>query len=143
MILSLFIRLGMFAVTMGIIVWIGWAVPQEQVVNVVRTEVPATVTSPMASSSPAAQEPKSFSRVRTVGSLDLNRATEREFESLPGIGSVLAGRIVEYRQHVGSFRSVEDLRDVKGIGKKKFERIRSLVHVTASTPPSRSGKSAA
>jgi len=142
MLYSLLIKLGMFALTMGIIVWIGWAVPQEQVVDIVRTETPATVTSPMAASSPAAQEPKSFSRTRAIGSLDLNRATEQEFESLPGIGSVLAGRIVEYRKNVGSFRSVDDLRDVKGIGKKKFDRIRSLVHVTASTPPARNGKRA-
>ena len=66
----------------------------------------------------------------TSGLLDLNRATEQDFDALPGIGPKLAERIMEYRQSVGAFHSLDELRDVKGIGKKKFERIRPLVTVT-------------
>ena len=49
---------------------------------------------------------------------------------LPGVGPRLAERIMEYRQSVGVFHSLDELRAVKGIGKKKFERIRPLVTVT-------------
>jgi competence protein ComEA len=62
--------------------------------------------------------------------LDLNRATDEDFDALPGVGPKLAERIMEYRQSVGAFHSLDELRSVKGIGKKKFERIRSLVTVT-------------
>jgi competence protein ComEA len=55
---------------------------------------------------------------------------------------VLAERIVEYRQARGAFRDVEQLRRVKGIGKKKFERIRSLVGVTPPTVPAKESKKA-
>jgi competence protein ComEA len=48
---------------------------------------------------------------------------------------VLAGRIVEYRQTRGAFETIDQLRRVKGIGKKKFEQIRSLLRVV---PPSAS-----
>jgi competence protein ComEA len=149
MITSLFIKLGMFALTMGIVLWIGWAVPQEQHAgregmlqnqdtNPARTRVFA-ITAATTTPAPPAQ-PKPSPRSPAIEKLDLNRATEQDFESLPGIGPVLAGRIVEYRQGVGSFRSVEGLRDVKGIGKKKFDRIRNLIHVVAPIVPSRDGK---
>ncbi len=52
--------------------------------------------------------------------LDVNSATERELDGLPGIGSVLAGRIIAARP----FKSADDLRRVKGIGAKKYEKIR-------------------
>jgi competence protein ComEA len=60
----------------------------------------------------------------------LNRATDQDFDALPGIGPRLAERIMEYRQSVGAFHSLDELRAVKGIGKKKFDRIRPLVTVT-------------
>jgi competence protein ComEA len=68
--------------------------------------------------------------------LDLNRATDKDLDALPGIGPQLAERIVEYRQSVGAFHSPDELQEVKGIGKKKFERIRPLVTVI---PDDRSG----
>ena len=71
--------------------------------------------------------------VLTKGLLDLNRATDQDFDALPGIGPQLAERIMEYRQSVGAFRSLDELRAVKGIGKKKLERIRPLVTVTPAT----------
>lgn len=64
--------------------------------------------------------------------LDLNRASAGELEALPGIGAVLAQRVIAFRTSAGGFRTVEDLREVKGIGSKKFDRIKSLVTVSAS-----------
>lgn len=154
MIVSLLIKLGMFALTIGVLLWIGWTVPQEetseldpsrgqeQLLHVERTETSATtaVAAEPVRTSPTSERPKRSLKSHTQEKLDLNRATEHDFESLPGIGSVLAGRIVDYRHGVGSFHSVEDLREVKGIGKKKLDRIRNLVHVTVPMPQTREGK---
>jgi competence protein ComEA len=59
----------------------------------------------------------------------VNRASQQDFERLPGIGPVLARRIVEYRESRGTFQDIGQLRRVKGIGKKTFERIRAFVAV--------------
>jgi competence protein ComEA len=69
----------------------------------------------------------------------VNRAKQQDFERLPGIGPVLARRIVEYRESRGAFQDIEQLRRVKGIGKKTFEGIRAFVTVppTGVTRPAR------
>ena len=59
--------------------------------------------------------------------IDLNHASAAELESLPGIGPVLAGRIVDYREEHGSFRNVEGLSEVSGIGTSVVERIADLL----------------
>lgn len=59
--------------------------------------------------------------------LDLNRASAAELESLPGVGPVLARRIVEERGRRGGFRSVDDLIAVKGIGSAVLEGLRERV----------------
>jgi competence protein ComEA len=64
--------------------------------------------------------------------VDLNSATAKELESLPGIGVVLAERVIAYRQSVGRFRTVDDLRGVAGIGAKKFDQLKPLVTVAAA-----------
>lgn len=63
------------------------------------------------------------------GPLDLNHATAQELTTLPGIGEVLAQRIVDYREAHGPFRSVEELIAVEGIGEGKLEKLRELVTV--------------
>ena len=59
--------------------------------------------------------------------LDLNRATVGELQSIPGIGPVIAQRIVAYRSEHGGFREPEDLLEVAGVGEKTFARIAPLV----------------
>jgi competence ComEA-like helix-hairpin-helix protein len=56
--------------------------------------------------------------------LELNQASAAEWAALPGIGPVLAGRIVAWRERHGGFRSPEDLVAVKGLGPRKLERLR-------------------
>lgn len=63
------------------------------------------------------------------GLLNLNTATAAELETLPGIGAVLAQRIVDYRTEHGPFSAVEDIMKVSGIGDKKYEAIDSLITV--------------
>ncbi len=61
--------------------------------------------------------------------INLNTATVDQLVALPGIGEVLAQRIVAYREEHGPFTSAEQLKEVKGIGEKKWEAIRPLVTV--------------
>lgn len=61
--------------------------------------------------------------------LDLNTATAEQLDDLPGVGPVLAQRIVEYRTRNGGFRSVEQLREVSGIGERRYAELKDLVRV--------------
>ncbi|MGN6300737.1 MAG: ComEA family DNA-binding protein [Angustibacter sp.] len=64
-----------------------------------------------------------------AGPVDLNAATPEQLDALPGIGPVLAGRIVDFRTQHGRFGSVDELGDVSGIGDALLERLRPLVRV--------------
>ena len=63
------------------------------------------------------------------GPLALNRASANDLEGLPGVGPVLAERIVAYREQNGPFTEVEDLLQVGGIGEAKLASIRDLVSI--------------
>lgn len=63
----------------------------------------------------------------TVQLLNLNTASQEQLEDLPGIGPVLARRIIEERVRLNGFISLDDLLAVPGIGPGRLERIRSLV----------------
>ena len=67
--------------------------------------------------------------VTTDGRVRLNTASAAELEQVPGVGPVLAGRIIEARDAVGGFSTVEDLLDVAGIGEAKLAAIRDFVVV--------------
>jgi len=62
--------------------------------------------------------------------VNINTATEEMLCTLPGIGPVIAGRIVEYREETGGFASILDILAVRGIGEKVFENI--LEYITVS-----------
>lgn len=64
--------------------------------------------------------------------IDINQASAKELEALPGIGPVLARLIIEERNRVGRFSSVEDLLRVKGIGKKKLAKIKDKIKIENS-----------
>ena len=61
--------------------------------------------------------------------IDLNTATVEQLDSLPGIGPVMANRILEWRQAHQRFSSVDELQEVEGIGSKLFNRLKSAVRV--------------
>lgn len=61
--------------------------------------------------------------------LDLNRATLADLTRLPGVGPVMARRIIEARDDVGRFGTVDDLLTVRGLGRAKLERLRPFVDV--------------
>ncbi len=63
------------------------------------------------------------------GRVHLNTATAVQLEELPGVGPVLAARIVEVRDRIGAFRTVEDLLDVPGIGEGRLATLREAVVV--------------
>ncbi len=70
-------------------------------------------------SSPTAKSGKKF-----TGVININRATKSEFDSLVGIGPVIAARIVSYRNQNGPFMALEDLIKVPGVGPKTLEKMR-------------------
>jgi competence ComEA-like helix-hairpin-helix protein len=59
--------------------------------------------------------------------IDINTARGDQLQMLPGIGAALAVRILEYRKDNGPFRSLEDLKNVKGVTKKRFIHIKDLI----------------
>jgi competence ComEA-like helix-hairpin-helix protein len=69
-------------------------------------------------------------RVEPAEPVDLNRATTEDLARLPGVGPVLATRIVTTREADGRFGSVEELKKVKGLGRSRLARLRALVTVT-------------
>jgi competence protein ComEA len=61
--------------------------------------------------------------------VNINKADEKELQSLNGIGESLATSIVEYRKENGKFETIEDLKNVPGIGDSKFENIKEYIKV--------------
>ena len=67
--------------------------------------------------------------IRKNGPIMINRASVKDFESLDGIGPVLANRIVTYRKTNGPFSAIEDLLKVPGIGQSKFAQFKEKLRV--------------
>ena len=61
--------------------------------------------------------------------LNLNTATVRELETLPGVGPVLARRIIDFREKKGGFRRIEELLVIPGISERKWKLIKDRVEI--------------
>jgi len=65
----------------------------------------------------------------TSGTININTATVAQYEQLPGVGAVMAARILTYRTAHGPFTSIDDLTKVSGMGKSKFANLKSFVRI--------------
>ena len=62
-------------------------------------------------------------------SLNINKATEKDFQNLPGIGPSLASKIIAYRDENGKFSNIEEIKNVNGIGNSKYENIKEYIYI--------------
>lgn len=74
-----------------------------------------------------------FSAQAVAGKANINTATVEQLSLLPGIGTKIAEDIVNYRKTNGNFNSPEDLRKVKGVGDKKFEKVKEFIVTEGET----------
>ena len=65
----------------------------------------------------------------TSGTININSATAAQLEQLPGIGAVMAARILAYRKAHGAFATIDDLTKVGGLGKSKFANLKNFVRI--------------
>ena len=77
-----------------------------------------------------------------IAAVNINTATEQELDSLPGVGPAKAKAIVEYRKANGNFKSVDDIKNVKGIGDKTFDDLKSQVAISGATTVAAPAKAA-
>ena len=63
------------------------------------------------------------------GKISINKATYEELITLPGIGPKTAERIIEYRDTYGQFWTLEDIKNVKGIGDKKYAKLKEYITI--------------
>lgn len=145
MVQSLLIKLAMLAAAVALVFWIGWPMPDEPELEPEGKEKaqgpsPPPVQFPSRSdlgkgTVQSGEEPARLGgQAKSPARLDLNRAAAEDLEQLPGIGPVLARRIVEWRRGHGAFNSVDDLNHVKGIGEKKLRQLKPLVMVGQPKP---------
>src|SRR5690242_4103846 len=89
------------------------------------------ISSPLVAAAKQSQEPAAVAS-GAKPAINLNTATLDQLETLPGIGRKTAERILEHRTKVGSFKRIEELMNVKGIGEKSFLKLKPLI---VATPP--------
>jgi competence protein ComEA len=97
------------------------SIPTKQHVSTSEDALPTPIASRGGNETPILPNPGEL--------ININTANQAELESLPGIGPVLAQRIIAYREANGSFASIDDILDVFGIGQSTFEMIKDLIAV--------------
>lgn len=77
----------------------------------------------------SAQETTKQNSQKQTSKVNINKATQSELETLPGIGPSTASKIVAYREENGKFKSIENIKDVSGIGDAKYNSIKDLITI--------------
>ena len=152
---SLLMKLGFLGLGVSFVYWIGWPQPSlSPVVPIENSGVRLSHTLPPSGSSDHPDEDVNLAslsgkdgvqplqvvlvdepgqnREAEAFAVDLNNGTLAELEHLPGIGPVLAGRIVAHRTSHGPFQNIDDLVQVPGIGEKRLAQLRPFVGVGLS-----------
>ena len=64
-----------------------------------------------------------------TGKININKASQSELKQINGVGDSTANKIIDYRENVGKFKKIEDIKEVKGIGDAKFEAIKNRITI--------------
>lgn len=138
---SFLLKVGLLAGVIALVVFMGWRSQESPSPNLLVEFSEEGTSPPVASAGPSpaptrvAQAAPAVTTVRphvkaaslARARVDPNRATFEDLQTLPGIGPVLARRVVELRTTHGPFHRLEDLLEVKGIGKKRLDQLRPFV----------------
>ena len=119
---SLLLKGSLLAMGIAIVLWVGW--PEPLIKNLDHSS-----SSVMPSVSHSVQKVHHNPTGHASTLLDLNASSRMDLEKLPGIGSVLADRIVSYRSIHGDFHQITDLVKVSGIGVKRLHQLEPFVTV--------------
>ena len=83
-----------------------------------------------ASSSDQSSSYSNYSATSTKNNkININKATQTELETIPSVGPSTALKIIEYREQNGKFKSIEDIKNVSGIGDAKYEKMKDYITV--------------
>lgn len=92
------------------------------------TASPVLAAEPVSTAAPAAPAAPAAKKSAAIANLtNVNTASAKELEKLPGVGEKSAAAIVAYRTEKGNFKTLKDLSKVKGVGEKTLEKIKPLV----------------
>jgi len=130
---SLLTKAGTLSIGVVCLMVIGWPVSRSQSSLELPpsfSQLPLTVKTTHLPSAPFFANDREERELR----VDLNEAQVADLKKLPGIGDVLAQRIVEFRKTYGHFQSVDDLQAVTGIGKGSIARLRPIVTLSQDAP---------
>jgi competence protein ComEA len=93
------------------------------------------LSAPVLSAQTKAPAPKQAATATAGAPVNLNTASAEQLATIPGVGPKMAERIIDYRQKNGSFKKIEDLMNVSGVGEKSFLKMKPLI--TVGTPSSK------
>ena len=74
-------------------------------------------------------EEQKYADASDDGKININRADSDELEKIPGVGPATAKKIIEYRTNNGNFSSIEEIKNVSGIGEKTYESMKEYITV--------------